>query len=380
MRGVAIAGVGLCRVGEHWEKSIRDLFSEVALKAFDEAGTDEIDALYVSNMGSATHQRQLNLGAMMADALGKRGIAALRVEAASASGGVAFHEGVNAVASGLYDCVLVGGVEKMSDILPSEVKSSLAMSEDQEYTAYTGITKVGISGLIHRHYIERFGAGAEEIAMFAVRGHEHAVGCPHAQYPFKTSIERVMASPMEADPIHMLECSGIGDGAAAILLRPSDEMVDGVEVASTAVATDVYYLTERPDILTFDAVEQAASKAYKAADISHSDIDVLEVHDETTITGVISLEDLGFVEKGKGAAFVADGGTARGGEVPTNTFGGLKARGNPVGATGLYQIAEVYLQLQGEAGPCQVDDADVGLAENLGGLGSTCAVTVLRRG
>jgi len=380
MRGVAIAGVGLCSVGEHWEKSIRDLFSEAAIKAFDEAGTDEIDALYVSNMGSATHQRQLNLGAMMADALGKRGIAALRVEAASASGGVAFHEGVKAVASGLYNCVLVGGVEKMSDVLPAEVKSSLAMSEDQEYTAYTGITKVGLSGLIHRHYMERFGAGAEEIAMFAVRGHDHAVGCPHAQYPFKTSIERVMASPMEADPIHMLECSGIGDGAATILLRPSDEMVDGVEVASTAVATDVYYLTERPDILTFGAVEKAAGKAFKAADLSNGDIDVLEVHDETTITGVISLEDLGFVEKGKGAAFSAEGGTAREGEIPTNTFGGLKARGNPVGATGLYQIAEIYLQLQDKAGPCQVNDADVGLAENLGGLGSTCAVTILRRG
>ena len=380
MRGVAVAGVGLCRVREHWDKSIRDLFTEAALKAFDEAGTDEIDALYVSNMGSATLQRQLHLGAMMADALGKRGIAALRVEAASASGGVAFHEGVKAVASGLYDCVLVGGVEKMSDVLPGDVAASLAMSEDQEYTAYTGVTKVGLSGLIHRHYMERFGAAAEEIAMFAVRGHEHAAGCPHAQYPFKISIERVIASPMEADPIHVLECSGIGDGAAAVLLRPTDEIVDGVEVASTAVATDVYFLTERPDILTFDAVGRAAGRAFKAADISTGDIDVLEVHDETTITGVISLEDLGFVEKGKGAAFVAEGGTAREGELPTNTFGGLKARGNPMGATGLYQIAEISLQLRGEAGPCQVDGAEMGLAQNLGGLGSTCAVTILRGG
>jgi len=380
MRGVAVAGVGLTPVREHWGKSIRDLFAEAALKAFDEAGTDEIDALYVSNMGSATFQRQLHLGAMMADALGKRGIAALRVEAASASGGVAFHEGVKAVASGLHDCVLVGGVEKMSDVLPGEVAASLAMSEDQEYTAYTGVTKVGLSGLIHRHYMERFGAEAEEIAMFAVRGHEHAADCPHAQYPFKISIERVMASPMEADPIHVLECSGIGDGAAAVLLRPSKETAGGVDVASTAVATDVYYLTERPDILTFEAVGWAAARAFKAADISTGDIDVLEVHDETTITGVISLEDLGFVEKGKGAAFVDEGGTEREGELPTNTFGGLKARGNPVGATGLYQIAEISLQLLGEAGQCQVDGAETGMAQNLGGLGSTCAVTILRTG
>ena len=216
--------------------------------------------------------------------------------------------------------------------------------------------------------------------MLAVTGHEHAVGCSHAQYPFKTSLERVMASPMEADPIHVLECSGIGDGAAAILLRPADEIADGVEVTSTALATDVYYLTERPDILTFGAVERAAGRAFKEADISHHDVDVLEVHDETTITGVISLEDLGFIEKGKGAAFVAEGGTARGGELPTNTFGGLKARGNPLGATGLYQIAEIYLQLKGKAGPCQVDNVETGMAQNLGGLGSTCAVTILRRG
>lgn len=379
MRGVAVAGVGLTRIKEHWRMSLRDLFAEAALKAFEAAGTDDIDALYVSNMGAAALQKQLHLGAVMADALGKRGITALRVEAASASGGVAFQEGVKAVASGFHDCVLVGGVEKMSDALPGEVAASLAMSEDQEYTAYTGVTKVGLNALIHRHYMERFGAGAEEIAMFAVRGHEHAVGCPHAQYPFKTSIERVLASPMEADPIHMLECSGIGDGAAAILLRPADEVGDGVEVGSTAVATDIYYLTERPDILTFDAVRRASARALKAAGVSHGDIGVLEVHDDTTITGVISLEDLGFVGKGKGAAFVSEGNTSCDGKFPTNTFGGLKARGNPVGATGLYQIAEVVLQLYGEAGRCQVDGAEVGLAQNVGGFGSTCAVTILRR-
>ena len=380
MRRVAVAGVGLTPVREHWESSHRDLFAEAALKAFDEAGTDEIDALYVSSMGSAILQRQLHLGAMMADVLGKRGITALRVEAASASGGVAFHEGVKAVASGLNDCVLVGGVEKMSDVLPGEVTSSLAMSEDQEYTAYTGVTKTGLSAIIHRHYMERFGVEAEEVAAFAVRGHEHAVGCPHAQYPFKISVERLLASPMEADPIHVLECSSIGDGAAAVLLRPAEAVEDGVEVASTAVATGIYNLTGRPDILTFDSVRGAAARALDASGVSHGDIDVLEVHDDTTITGVISLEDLGFVEKGKGAAYVAEGSTARGSELPTNTFGGLKARGNPLGATGLYQIVEVAMQIRGDAGPCQVDGAEVGLAQSAGGLGSTCAVTVLRRG
>jgi acetyl-CoA C-acetyltransferase len=380
MRRVAVAGIGLTKVSEHWSKALKDLFVEAALKAFDDAGTDEIDALYLSNMGAASLQNQLHIGAMMADAIGKRGITALRVEAASASGGVAFHEGVKAVASGHSDCVIVGGVEKMSDGLPHEVSATLAMSEDQEYTAYTGVTKVGLSALIHRHYMERFGVKPEDIAMFAVRSHENAVGSPHAQYPFKVSIDRVMASPMDADPIHTLECAGVGDGAAVVLLRPAEEVEGEVEVAATSVATGAYYLSERSDILVFNAVRQAAARAFKAADVSPSDIDVLEVHDDTTISGVMSLEELGFVEKGKGASYVADGSTTRDGEIPTNTFGGLKARGNPLGATGLYQIGEVALQILGEAGPCQVGGAEIGLAQSLGGLGSTCAVTILRRG
>lgn len=379
MRQVAIAGIGLTKVSEHWPKALKDLFAEAALKAFEDAGTDEIDTLYVSNMAAAPLQGQLHLGAKMADAIGKRGITALRVEAASASGGAAFHEGVKAVTSGYSDCVIVVGVEKMSDGLPHEVLATLAMSEDQEYTAYTGVTRVGLSALIHRHYMDSFRVNAEDIAMFSVRSHENAVKSPHAQYPFKVSIDRIMASPMEADPIHVLECAGVGDGAAAILMRPTEDVEDGVKVASTSVATGAYYLAGRPDILTFDAVGQAARVAFKDADVSPGDIDVLEVHDDTTINGVISLEDLGFVDKGKGAAYVAEGNTTRDGEIPTNTFGGLKARGNPLGATGLYQIGEVALQLRGEGGPCQVDGAKIGLAQSLGGLGSTCVVTIMRR-
>jgi len=379
MRQVAIAGVGLTPIGEHWEKSISDLFVESANKAFDDAGTKKIDALYVSNMGSAVLQKQIHLGAMMADALGINGIPALSVEAASASGGVAFHEAVMAVASGFYDSVLVGGVEKMSDALPEDVASSLAMAEDQEYIAYTGITNYGLNALIHRLYMERFGAKPEEIAMLAVRGHEHAEGCPHAQYPFKISVDRIIASPMESDPIHALECSGIGDGAAAILLLPVESLEKGVEVASTAVATNSFHLTERPDLLTFDAVKQAAEKAFNQGGISREEVDLLEVHDDTTIMGVLSIEDLGFIEKGKGAAFVAEGHTTRGGRLPTNTFGGLKARGNPLGATGLYQIAEIAMQLRGQGGKCQVEGANVGLAQNLGGIGSSCSVAILKR-
>ncbi|MFB0543143.1 MAG: beta-ketoacyl synthase N-terminal-like domain-containing protein, partial [Candidatus Bathyarchaeia archaeon] len=194
MRDVAVLGVGCTKVGEHWERSLRDLFVEASLKALEDSGVEEVDALYVSNMASGFLQRQEHLGAVMADALGMSPIPAMRVEAASASGGVAFHEALKAVASGMNDFVLVGGVEKMTDCLPPEVVSTLIMSEDQEYTAYTGVTYVGLCAILKRLYMERFGVKPEEIAMISVVGHENAASNPYAQYPFKTSIERVMSS------------------------------------------------------------------------------------------------------------------------------------------------------------------------------------------
>ena len=376
MRKVAVAGVGLVKVSEHWGKPIGDLFADATLQAMKDAGTDEIDGLYVSNMSGAYMQEQLSMGALMADAIAKPGLCAVRVEAGSASGGVAFHEAVKAVASGYSDCVLVAGVEKMSDVLPEVVTKSLVMEEEQEYSAYTGVTKAGLSAMLHRLYLDLY-AEPSEVGMMAVQSHENAVGCRHAQYPFRMSIERAMDSPMEADPIHMMECAGIGDGAAAVVLVPAG--TEGVEVAATTVATDYCSLPMRKDPLTLGAVKTAAEKAYKRAALKPGDIDLVEVQDDFTINGVLSLESLGLVEQGRAAKFVAEGGAARDGELPINTFGGLKARGNPLGATGVYQVAEVALQLRGAAGDHQVEDAKVGLAQNMGGLGSTCAVTILRR-
>lgn len=378
MRGVSIAGVGLTQVSEHWERSLADLFVEAAVKALEDAGVGDPEAIYVANSGASYIQRQLNLGAMMADALGEAGVPAFTVETGAASGAVAFHEGVKAVASGLYDIVLVGGVEKVSDAPPEEIACFLSMSEDQEYTAYTGITNFGLNALIYRHYMERFGVRQEDIAMLAVRCHEHAEGCPHAMYPFKLSLERILSSPMEADPLHVLECSGTGDGAAAVIIKPSKGVGGEVEVAAYSISTDLTHITERPDIMTFEAVKRASEKAFRMAGISRRDVDVVEIHDETTITGIISLEDMGFAEKGEGATLFK-GQEPAGGKPHVNTFGGLKARGNPVGATGLYQIVEIVMQLEGEAGRCQVDKPEFGLAQSLGGLGSTCAITILRR-
>jgi acetyl-CoA C-acetyltransferase len=376
MRPVKIAGIGILKVKEYWEKSIQDLFVEASLKAMEDAEVTDIDKLYVSNMSSALMQDQLNIGAIMADSLGVPGVSATRVEAGSASGGVAFHEAVQAVASGYSDSVLVTGVEKMSDILPEVVTTSLAMAEEQEYTSYTGVTKAGVAALIHRLYMDLY-ASPEEICMMAVKSHEHADGCRHAQYPFKMSLERAISSPMEADPIHMMECSGIGDGAAAILLTPSER--GGVEVAGTAVSTDYTSIAQRQNPLEMNAIKTAADRAYKMAGIKANEIDLVEVQDDYTINGILGIEGLSLAERGKGAKLVNSDEVDREGKIPVNTFGGLKARGNPIGATGLYQLAEITMQLQGKAGDHQVENAEYGVAQNMGGMASICAVNVLRR-
>ncbi len=376
MRKVKVAGVGLIKVKEYWDKSIQDLFAEASMKAVKDAGVEEIDKLYVSNMGATLMQEQLNLAPVLAETLGEPGLPATRIEAGSASGGVAFHEAVQAVASGYSDVVLVTGVEKMSDILPEVVTTGLAMAEEQEYTSYTGVTKAGIAAMIHRLYMDLY-ATPEEICMMAVKSHEHAVGCKHAQYPFKMSIERAMASPMEADPIHMMECSGIGDGAAAIVLVPSDD--DGVEVAGTAVSTDYTSIAQRSDPLEMKAIKTAAEKAYTMAGVKANKVNLAEVQDDFTINGILSIEGLGLAKTGEGTKIVNNGDMDKEGKLPVNTFGGLKARGNPLGATGIYQVAEVALQLQGRAGDHQVEGAKIGVTQNMGGMASICAVNVLRR-
>ena len=375
MRKVKIAGVGFIKVREYWDQSIQDLYTQASLMAIKDAGV-EIDKIYVSNMSATLMQEQLNLASIMVDSIGKHGLPATRIEAGSASGGVAFHEAVQAVASGYSDAVMVTGVEKMSDILPEVVTTALAMVEEQDYTAFTGVTGAGLAAMIHRLYMELY-ASPEEVCMMAVKSHDHAVGCKHAQYPFKMSIERAMASPMEAEPIHMMECSGIGDGAAAIVLVPSDG--DGVEVAGTSVSTDYTSIAQREDPLEMKAIKTAANNAYKMAGIKPTDISLAEVQDDYTINGILGIEGLGLAKSGEGAKLVNSGEIDKDGKIPINTFGGLKARGNPLGATGIYQLAELALQLQGKAGEHQVENAEIGVAENMGGIASICAVNVLRR-
>jgi len=383
MRKVAIVGVGCTKVDEHWETSLRDLFTQAAIKALDDAKTSRIEALYVGNMCADKAQEQGHLGALMADAIGLPGISAVKVEAACGSGGAALHQGFMAVASGLYDVVMVGGVEKMTDLQTEDASAALMMAENREYTGFTGITFVGLNALLERLYLETHKVKQEEIATFAVNDHKNAATNPYAQYPFPVSLETVMNSPLVADPLHLFECTGIGDGAAALVLCPTEsarKFTDTpLQISASTVATSKLALYERDDLLSFSATRKAAENAYKLAGIEPSDVDVLEVHDAFTIVGVLSMEALGYAERGKGARLVAEGQTALGGKIPTNTLGGLKARGHPIGATGVYQIVELAWQLRGGAEKNQVNGAEVGMAQNVGGVDSTAVVHILRR-
>jgi len=382
LREAAIVGVGMTPVTAKSGRSLSDLFVEAAKQALDDAGVDKIDSIYVGNMMSGFLQNQEHLGPLMATALGREGVPTYKVEAACASGGVAVNAAVKALLSGLEEIVLVGAVEKMSGYSTAEVTTGLMMAEDRLKVASTGITFVGLNAMIAREYMRRYGITHESIAQFPVLCHQNALDNPNAQFRKKIGIQDVLQSPLVADPLRLLDCSGIGDGAAAVVLAPKDtakKFSDSpVEVAASTVATDTLSLYQRANITTFEASRRASDRAYKLAGVNPKDIDVLEVHDAFSILGVMALEDLGFVEKGSGTQLLNEGECERDGRLPTNSFGGLKARGHPVGASGLYQVAELVMQLKNEAGKCQVPGADIGLAQSVGGIGGTVAIHILR--
>lgn len=386
MRKVYVVGAGATKIDEHWELSLRDLMVQASEKAINDAGIEkkDIEAIYVGNMSSGPLQGQEHLGSLASTWLGIPGVSACKVEAACASGGAALHNAFTAIASGLYDCVLVIGVEKMSDVITSDITSALVMADDQEYVAFTGASFVGLNALVYRAYMEKYGVRQEDIALFAVHDHKYGVNNPYAQFRKEITLEAVLSSPLVADPIRLFECAPVGDGAAALVLC-SEEKAKAlnhdtlVELAGSAIATDTISINYREDLLTLKATRIAAEKALKMANVEREDIDLLEVHDAFTVLGIIHLEDLGYARKGEGWKLVKEGEIEVGGKIPTNTMGGLKARGHPVGATGIYQVLEILLQLRNEAGRNQVSGAEVGLAQNVGGLGGTVTINLLKR-
>jgi acetyl-CoA C-acetyltransferase len=380
MRDVAVIGIGMTKWGELWEKSLRTLFVESALLAIEDAGIDKIDSMVVGCMSSGLFTGQEHLASLLPDYLGRNPIPAARVESACASGGLALRQGYLEVASGMSDVVLVGGVEKMTDVTGCEATFALGTAADQEYEGFHGLTFPGLYAMMAVAHMHKYGTTRRQLAMVASKNHENGSKNPLAQYPFKVSIEAVLDSVLVADPLRILDCSPITDGAAAVVLTSVDVAKSlkkpMVRITGSGHASDTISLSSRRDLCWLESTHLAAKKALAMAGRKIGDIDLFEVHDCFTIAEIMVTEALGIVEKGQGGKAVEDGLTALGGKFPVNPSGGLKAKGHPVGATGVAQAIEIVKQLRGEAGARQIKNARRGLAQNMGGTGGSTLVHV----
>jgi acetyl-CoA C-acetyltransferase len=380
MRDVAVIGCGITKFGEMWKKSIRDIFTEAALQAIDDAKVDHIDSMYVGNMSGGLFVGQEHIGALMADYLGQKNIPAVRVEGACASGGLAVRQAFIEVASGISEIVLAGGVEKMTD--GADVTYALASAADREYEAYHGITFPGLFAIVANAHMHRYGTTRKQLALVAVKNHKHGSLNPLAQFRSQITVEAVLASPPLADPLRVLDSCPVSDGAAAVILCPLDVAKKmgktPIKIVASSLATDTIALHQRDEITRFKAVERAAEEAYRMAGIQPTDIDVAELHDCFTIAEICQIEDIGLCEKGKGGKFVEDGLAGLEGKIPINTSGGLKAKGHPVGATGVAQVVEIVEQLLQKAGKRQVKEPKLGLTLNFGGTGATVVVHIFK--
>ncbi len=387
MQDVAIIGVGSTRFGELWETSLRDMVVSAGVEAIEDAGVagEDIDAMFVGNMSGGQFVKQEHIGSLIADyaGLASLNIPSLRVEGACASGGLAMHSAVLAIASGYYDIVVAAGVEKMTDVGVDMATDALAAAADREWEGFVGATFPGLYAMIARMHMHVHGTTREQLARVAIKNHANAIHNPKAQFRRKISFEDVINSPMVADPLRVLDCSPISDGAAAVVLAAGDvarKLCDTpIFVRASASASSSIALHSRKDITTLDASVHASKRAFAQAGLTPKDVDVAEVHDCFTIAEICAIEDVGFCKKGEGGRMTEEGETEIGGRIPINPSGGLKACGHPVGATGIKQVVEIVGQLRGEAGKRQVDGAQVGLTHNVGGSGGTAVVHVLSR-
>lgn len=365
--------------GELWQVSPRQMVKGVAFDAIKKAGLkkSQIEAVYVGNMLSSALGNQDHLGAFFSEELGLN-VPAVKVEAACASGGMAVHQAVLSVLSGIYNLVLVIGIEKMTDYKPETVNKAL-MGAGSDAEREAGATFPALYALIARAHMEKYNTKVKELAAVSVKNHYHASLNSHAQYKKPVSLEDVLKSPLVADPLKILDCSPISDGAAALVLS-SDKLKGRVSVIASSAATDTLGLSQRQDLTSLKAVRLAAKSAYKTAKVLPSQIDVAEVHDCFTVAEIIAMEDLGFFKKGKAASAIFKQKTTLGhGRPVVNTSGGLKASGHPVGATGVKQIVEIYQQLTGQSGKKQVAGASFGLTHNVGGSGATAVIHILKK-
>ena len=385
MRPVAVVGIGKTAFGAFPDRDLRSLAVEASQKALKNSNIQppQVEAFYLGNFAGPSFVGQSHLAPYIAGELGLAGVPCTRLEAACASSGAAFFHAFSAVAAGIYDTVLVTGVEKMTSCDTPRVAEILAMAGDCGTEGRAGATFPALFAMIARRHMHQYGTTREHLAAVAVKNHANGAKNPDAHMRKTVTLEQAMNGKPISDPLTVYDCSLVSDGAAAVAIMPADRARDftdkPVRVLGIAQTSDYVPLDRKEDITTFRAVRTAGEKAYAMAGVAPADIQVAEVHDCFTIAELIAIEDLGFVRKGEGGPYTQEGRTCLRGERPVNTSGGLKAKGHPVGATGVAQICDVVLQLRGEAGERQVARHEVGLAQNLGGSGASAVVTILGR-
>jgi acetyl-CoA C-acetyltransferase len=385
MRDVSIIGIGITKFGELWEKSLRQLGLETGLSAINDAGitSADIDALYIGNMAAGSTLQQEHVSALMADYCGltNNHVPATRVEAASASGGLALRQAYMAIAGGFIDIAVVGGAEKMTDVSDSESSYTVSMGSDEQWESKAGATFASLHAMIAQSHIDEYGTTREEMSAVSSKNHFHASMNPMAQFPFKLSPEAVSNSGIVSSPLRMLDCAPNSDGAAAVVLCASDKSSKytkkAIKIIGSGQASDTLSLHHRKYLNRMPAIGIAAKRAFESCNKKPSDLDLIEVHDNFTISEIIALEEIGIFKRGEAGAKILEGETKIGGKIPVNTSGGLKARGHAPGATGIAQVVEIVQQLRGEAGDRQVKNAKIGMVENHGGTAATAVVHIL---
>jgi acetyl-CoA C-acetyltransferase len=383
MRPVAVAAAGKTAFGAFAGRDLRSLALEAGDKCLKNGhvSPSQVEAFYLGNFAGPSFTGQNHLAPYISTALGIRDVPATRFEAACASGGTAFFHAFSAVAAGIYDCVLVLGVEKMTSQSTARVTEVLASAGDCSGEMKAGSTFPSLFAMIARRHMYQYGTTREDLAAVAVKNHANGALNPGAHMRKIITLADALNARPVAEPLGVYDCSLISDGAAAVVLMPADRARDftdkPVRILGVAQASDFVALDQKPDITTFPAVRRASQKAYEMAGVGPNDIQFAEVHDCFTIAEIVAIEDLGFVEKGCGGPYETSGATARTGEKPINASGGLKAKGHPVGATGVAQICDLVAQIRCEAGDMQLKRHSLGLAQNLGGSGASCVVSIL---
>lgn len=381
MTGVTVAGVGMTEFRSATSRSLVELASTAATSALADAAvdTDVVTSLHVGNALGDALGGQAGLGNALSAWLGVEGVRADRVENTSATGASAVHRGVEAIRSGASDVALVVGVEKMSAGETRDVTDAISrLTHDREYAQ--GITLPSFGGLAAGAYLERYDAPREALAEIAVKNHRNALANPVAQFHKEITVEDVLDAPTVAAPLTLFDCCPMTDGAAAVLLAREGALdsPEAVRVASIGSATGTHAVAERPDPIEIESVRRAGERAFGAADIRPADVDVACIHDAFTVLELLELEELGFFDRGTAWEATLDGETALDGSLPVNPGGGLKARGHPLGATGLSQLIELVWQLRGDLSTeRQVAGAEVAFAINVAGFGNNSVCTVL---